>query len=460
MSKILIRKSDLTRLVENLLLKESLLIEDTTPETSVDDKTSEDETDDVDDEAEEGEDYMTQVKRVAGNIVDKVSSGASAIASGAGVAYDKAKELGKSVKEKGTKYKDDIKKLSGDDGLITSFIEVGESLYDLGDVAGDVAMSGARRLSAVGQNETDIKRHVIAATKLSQRASQIQTVASENSVAGAGDTDISWFDRTPLGGLLLYDNNISYDYENGSYFMYFFANTIQALKDSYFALDRKGMVPKIENYGATKYEALRGKDKKFFENYLVSSINKDLTALVKRTNSFHESVREKSTDIETFINALTTVLFATNDDSRASINTIKANILNKKSRNFEPYVNQVYASISQMLEECIGLMNVAVEKVNEGLGATSVSIFRREGKYFSEEDYPPLYYKLNKEKVSRSISKIAKEYNDLASSSVFAGSKGTFDASKELASAMNRPLTRLLGDVHPNPSKFEKSKKK
>ena len=298
------KKSDLTRLVENLLIDKSLLIEGIVPGTSFEDDLIDDslldadtdewedeedpegETDDdsIDVEAEDSEDYMTQVKRVAGKIVDKVSSGASKAYDAAkdigGVALEKGKKLGSSAWKKSVELKDDIKKLSGEDGLVSAAIGVGESLYDLGDTALEVGGQAGRSIAALGQGVANINRDVVTLMADSEDALETHDIFFKQPLAGASDTDMSFFTSTQLADV----GSISMGWS----FFHFFPTLQQALKRSFFALDRNGDVPKLENYGNDAYKELASQPADYFETMIINSINSDMTSLITTTNEFHQ----------------------------------------------------------------------------------------------------------------------------------------------------------------------------
>jgi hypothetical protein len=394
------------------------------PTTSTDDDDTTSPAPTTDDDDDEDADLMTHVRRIA----DKVGRGV-------GKAYDATAGALGGLKKGFVKGKEFVKKLSGEDGVLTSLIDLGDSIYDFGATAVDVAGAGKRKLAAIGQDEAPI-------------VNDIEQLASNSAETDAEALD--FFITTELGAELAQLKPA----DNGS-FLFLFANTIQELKNIYFANEREGEVPMLQNYGLAKYLALKGKPATFFQNSLIRAINNDLTALVRSTNTFHESVREKSTDLDAFIGALKVLFSATNDESKAIISKIKAGIEAAETKNFEPYVNQVYAVVADLLRKQIPVLTNLITKINEGYGTgDTISPFRRNGQYYSKTDYPALYLKIKPDTLAVNIEAMAEQYDELAEKGpvgeFFAGSA---DSVKKVGSALNRPASRMLGDLHPNPSK-------
>jgi hypothetical protein len=435
MSKIIMKRSELENLIENMLL-DGLIVEgsdiddDKDPDADIDDSLLDD--DDELSDTDEDEALVPaktssggSIKRVASAIADKVSKAYDTTKDVAGKIYDKLPDA-KDVKEKFVDFKDTARDLSNTygSGILGAAIDVGDSVYDLGDVTYKTSKAGMQKLAAVGQDETDIKLYVTRLARMSDRALDNQTIASEEGVEGAENSNISpWFETTTLGDLLMNDTEFSVaggDPANDSsrcFYMHYFGYTIQALKDTYFAIDRMKQVPELGHYGIGKYMSLRGKPKTYFQNQIINAINRDLSQLARETNEFHEKVREDLSDLENFIDALGDLMHS-GDAAFAPMSTIEANIKDVGSSNLEPYVFQVYNMISNMLERSIYVIETLVDATNKGFGGRRPRQFRREGKSFPKDEYESLYHMLEPDKITKSIEKFADIYEDLSNNKV------------------------------------------
>ena len=166
MSKIIMKRSELEKLIESLLI-DGLISEgfdigfgdgDDEEDTDSDKDDSDDSGDDTDadtslvpaDDKSSGE---SSVKRVASAIADKVSKAYTGTKELAGQLYDKLPDA-KDVKDKFVGYKDTARKLSKDygTGLLGAAIDIGDSVYDLADTTYGVSKAGVQKLAAVGQD--------------------------------------------------------------------------------------------------------------------------------------------------------------------------------------------------------------------------------------------------------------------------------------------------------------------